>query len=205
MPEFVDAAPLVDLIRTAAPGATLEALPALDMPTIAVDRDSLLEVCRALRDDPALQFAFLADVLGVDLLPAEPRYEVVYHLACLGEAYAIGSAAPARRLRIKVRLAADDARLPSVVSIYPTAGWPEREVFDLFGIGFEGHPDLRRILMPDDWEGHPLRKDYPVQIRKTPQSWSPLQVSLEEFTANVRGRHEQALRDAEVQPRPPRD
>ena len=95
------------------------------------------------------------------------------------------TAAPASRLRLKVGLPGDDARVPSVTSVWPTAGWPEREVFDLFGIQFEGHPDLRRVLMPDDWEGSPLRKDYPVQIRKAAQTYEPLEVSEAEFRANI--------------------
>jgi len=124
---------------------------------------------------------------------------MVYHLACLGPHYMTAGAtqaAAASRLRVKVRLPGDDARVPSVTSVYPTAGWPEREVFDLFGIAFDGHPDLRRILMPDDWQGHPLRKDYPVQIRKDAAAWSPLQMTPEEFARNVRAGREQATRDA---------
>ena len=176
----MDAAALSTLLQTAAPGATVEPLGSIDMPTIAVDREHLLDVFAILRDHPSLQFAFLVDVTAVDMLPASPRYEVVYHLACLGPHYLTAGATQAAtpsRLRVKVRLAGDDARVPSVVSLYPTAGWPEREVFDLFGIGFDGHPDLRRILMPDDWQGHPLRKDYPVQIRKDAASCSPLQMT----------------------------
>jgi NADH-quinone oxidoreductase subunit C len=189
--------PVLDVLRNAVPGAVLEPIASVDMPTLYVDRDHLLEVSAALRDLPALQFAFLADVTAADFLPREPRYEVVYHVACLGDAYAHpdGPAVP-RRLRLKVRLAGDDPQIPSVVGIWPTAGWPEREVFDLFGIAFEGHPDLRRILMTDDWEGHPLRKDYPVQIRKETSGWSPMQMSVEEFAANIRAAREQAKREA---------
>jgi NADH-quinone oxidoreductase subunit C len=185
----MDTASLLDLIRRAVSGATIDLVPSVDMPTIVVDRDHLLETFSVLRDHQQLQFAFLSDVTAVDRLPAEPRFDVVYHLACLGEAYTKGTPAPARRLRVKVGVPGDDPRLPSVVSLFPAANWPEREVFDLFAIVFEGHPDLRRILMPDDWEGAPLRKDYPVQIRKTPQGWSPVQLTAEEFAENIRAQH----------------
>jgi NADH-quinone oxidoreductase subunit C len=193
-----DATALVDVLRQAVPDAAINVVPAIDMPAIDVDREHVVDVCRVLRDDPALQFVFLVDVIGVDRLPAEPRYEVVYHLASLGEAYpAPGArAVPPQRLRMKVRVPGGDPRLPSVTPVYPTAGWPEREVFDLFGLHFEGHPDLRRILMPEEWEGYPLRKDYPVQIRKDTPSWSPLQVSAEEFAETLRAQREQARREA---------
>ena len=197
-----DATPIVDLLRQAVPDAAITVAPAIDMPAIDVDREHVVDVCRVLRDDPTLQFVFLADVTAVDRLPAEPRYEVVYHLSSLGEAYTTpsASAVPPQRLRMKVRVPGGDPRLPTVTSVYPTAGWPEREVFDLFGLHFEGHPDLRRILMPEDWEGYPLRKDYPVQIRKDTPSWSPLQLSAEEFAENVRAQRELAKRDAEPGP-----
>ena len=183
-------------LREALPGASIVELPSGDMPTLGVDRDHLVPLCRTLRDHPALQFALLVEVTAADYLPATPRFEVVYHLACVGEAYASGPAAPPRRLRLKVRVSADEPRLPSIVSIYPAANWLEREVFDLFGLAFEGHPDLRRILMPDDWEGHPLRKDAPVQIRKDTASWSPIQLSAEEFAENIRAQREESARHA---------
>ncbi len=189
------------VLREAAPRASITEVPAVDMPTVVVERGDLVEVCRTLRDHPRLQFALLVDVTAADYLPAEPRYEVVYHLACVGEAYVTGaSAAPARRLRLKVRVPDGDPQLPSVVSVYPGAGWLEREVFDLFGLSFVGHPDLRRILMPDDWEGYPLRKDAPVQIRKDAPSWSPIQLTPEEFAANMRAQREQSTRQAEHHP-----
>ncbi len=193
-----DPATPIDLIRQAVPGAAIELLPSVDMPTVSVDRDHIVDVLRVLRDAPELQFAFLADVTAVDSHPASPRFAIVYHLACLGEAYATSTpAAPARRLRVKVAVPGDDPWIHTATSVYPTANWLEREVFDLFGIHFEGHPDLRRILMPEDWEGFPLRKDYPVQIRKTPTSWSPVQLTPEEFAENVRARQRQADRAAE--------
>ena len=125
-----------------------------------------------LRD--ARGFMLLADITAVDWWPREPRFEVVYHLASAGN-----------RLRVKTRLAGDGARLPTVQTIWPAANWLEREVWDLFGIVFEGHNDLRRLLMPEDWEGYPLRKDFPVQIRMKPQTSQPLQVSEEEFRRNL--------------------
>jgi NADH-quinone oxidoreductase subunit C len=189
---------LADGIRRLIPGATIQPADAIDMPTLDVVREQIVDICRVLRDDPGLQFSFLAEITAADLLPNEPRYEVVYHLACLGPAFAQASgAAPARRLRLRVWLPGQDPRLPSVTSVYPAAGWLERELFDLFGLVFEGHPDLRRILMADDWEGYPLRKDYPVQIRKETTSWSAIQMTPEEFAANIRAVRERAR--AEIQ------
>ena len=111
-------------------------------------------------------------------MPREPRFEVVYHLLSI----------PTRqRLRLKVRVASTevDGVVPTVQSVWPGAGWPEREVWDMFGIVFDGHGDLRRLLMPEDWEGHPARKDYPVQIRKAAQTYEPLEVTQDEFKANL--------------------
>ena len=195
----MDASPIVDILRQAVPAATIDVLSSVDMPAIAVDRDHLVETCTILRDHPALQFAFLADVTAVDFWPEEPRFELVYNMACVGQAFLTAgatSAAPARRLRVKVRAPGSDARVPTVSGGWPTAGWPEREVFDLFGIVFDDHPDLRRVLMPDDWEGHPLRKDYSVQIRKETAAWAPLQLTPEEFARNIRADHERADRQA---------
>lgn len=189
----------VDTLRSLLPNAAIEEVAAVDMPTIYVDRSAILEVLTTLRDHPALQFALLADLTATDGLPATPRFEVVYHVACLGAAYVTAAAAaPARRLRVKVRVPGDDPDLPSVVSIFPSANWLEREVFDLFGISFDGHPDERRILMPDDWEGHPLRKDYAVQIRKDTESGSPLQVTAEEFAKTVRAQRDAAAHAADL-------
>ena len=194
-----DPTPVIDVLREAVPGATIEAVPSTDMPAIAVDRDHIVDLLTALRDHPALQFAFLVDVTAVDYLPAAPRFEVVYLLACLGPAFrtaGAATAAPLRRLRMKVRLPGDDPRIHTATGVFPGANWPEREVFDLFGISFEQHPNLSRILTPEDWTGHPLRKDYPVQIRKDTATWSPIQLTPEEFAANVREGQARAARQA---------
>src|SRR5208282_2583560 len=122
--------------------------------TIHLERGSLLEACALLKDDPACPFNFLSDVTCVDWYPAEPRFEVVYHLL---------SIAKKERVRLKVRLDSGSPVVESLTSVWPGANYFEREIFDLFGVRFSGHPYLRRILMPEDWEGHPLRKDYPVE------------------------------------------
>ena len=122
--------------------------------TIVVPRQHIRRAAEFLRSEPDLQFSLLTDVTGVDRFPVEPRFELNYHLCSLDRR---------ARVRLKVRVAGDDPRVGSVTSVWPTANWHEREIFDLFGVRFEGHPDLRRILLPEDWEGHPLRKDYPVE------------------------------------------
>jgi NADH-quinone oxidoreductase subunit C len=192
----MDTTPVLDVLRAELPDAALNEGTSTDMPTVFVNREQIVEACRILRDHPELQFSLLVDVVGVDCHPETPRFEIVYHFACLGAAYATGMAAPARRLRLKVRIPGEDAAVPSITGVYRSANWPEREIFDLLGVRFEGHPDLRRILMPDDWEGYPLRKDYPVQIRKDTESWSPSQLTVEEFAANIRAQRERASRDS---------
>ena len=168
---------LIGVLQRELPGVAVEAVSSIDLHTaIAVPRDDLPEVARTLRDAPDLDFTLLVELTAVDVWPAEPRYAVVYTLV---------SIAHRRRLRLKVTLAGDSAHVGTVTGVWPAANWLEREVWDLFGIAFDGHPDPRRLLMPEDWEGHPLRKDYPVQIRKTPTSAEPLQVTPEEFRANV--------------------
>jgi len=121
---------------------------------IVVPREHIRRACEFLAAEPSLKFAYLSDITTVDRFPLEPRFEVNYHLISIENKM---------RLRLKVRLAGSDPNLLSVTPVWPTANWHERENFDLFGIRFEGHPDLTRILMPDDWEGFPLRKDYPVE------------------------------------------
>jgi NADH-quinone oxidoreductase subunit C len=201
----MDANDVLHILRHRVPDAVLDDASGVDMPAIRVDREHIVEVCQVLRDDPSLQFVLLIDVTAADYLPASPRYEIVYLLVCVGAAYATGEPAPARRLRVKVRVPDHDPRIATVVPVYPAADWPEGEIFDLFGILFDGHPDMRRILMPDDWVGHPLRKDYPVQIRKDTASWQPVQISADEFADNIRQQRELASRYAQSPSRDRRD
>ena len=125
-----------------------------DEMSIYLERSCIRDACALLRDDEDCLFNFLADVTCVDWFPSEPRFEVVYHLL---------SHAKKERVRLKVRLDGGSPALDSVTQVWPAANYFEREVFDLFGVRFAGHPYLRRLLMPEDWEGHPLRKDYPVE------------------------------------------
>ena len=176
---------MIEQLRSLLPGTSLEPGDSRDQPTIVVPASHLVEVCRTLRDHPELQFILLSDVAAVDWWPREPRFEVVYQLS-----------SPARRLRLKVRLGGESPRLPTVQGVWPAAGWLERETWDMFGIVFEDHGDLRRLLMPEDWEGHPLRKDFPVQIRRRTIAEEPLQVSEDEFRANL-ARDKAARADAQ--------
>jgi NADH-quinone oxidoreductase subunit C len=124
----------------------------------AVVRESYLrEVMKFLRDDAVTAFDMLSDVCAVDYLPRVPRFEVVYHLYSVKKNH---------RLRVKVLVDGKAPSVPSLVALWPSADWMEREVWDLYGIRFEGHPDLRRILLYDEFEGHPLRKDYPKERRQ---------------------------------------
>ena len=173
----MDADALIAALQQAVPSAHAEQAPSIDaQTTVYVAPEALGPVARVLRDAPDMAFALLADVTAVDHWPREPRYELVYTLV---------SIANRQRLRLKVRLPGDDPHVETVTGVWPAANWLEREVWDLFGIVFDGHPDPRRLLMPDDWEGHPLRKDYPVQIQMPPRVAEPLQVTAEEFRANV--------------------
>jgi NADH-quinone oxidoreductase subunit C len=184
---------IIDVLSRTVPASRLEAVQAADgMPTIYVALDQLVQTCRALRDTAELRFAFLADLLPVDYYPREPRFEIVYLLASLGTA---GFGDTPKRLRVKVRVPGTHPTAPSVSGVWPAASWSEREAYDLFGIHFTDHPDLRRILLPDDWEGYPLRKDYPVQIKQPVKTYEPLQVSQEQFVANIEATRERARND----------
>ena len=125
-----------------------------DEMTIYVERAYLREACVLLKEDPACPFNSLADLTCVDWYPAEPRFEVVYHLFSIPNK---------ERVRLKVKLNSSSPAIESLTSVWPGANYFEREVFDLFGVRFGGHPNLRRLLMPDEFHGNPLRKDFPVE------------------------------------------
>jgi NADH:ubiquinone oxidoreductase subunit C len=179
----VSAADLAEAVERAVPGAVVAHEDGIDMPTLTISKNSLLAVCRELRDTHGRNF--LSAVSAVDYLgfgedvagyygtasgrdinrtgswgapvtvgrPAS-RFKVSYHLARVGDG-------PPDRVRLQVWLEEGEA-VPSVVSVWPTADWHEREQFDMMGVEFTGHPNLRRLIMPSDWAGHPLRKDYPI-------------------------------------------
>jgi len=125
---------------------------------VSLKKDMIREICLYLRDEPLVRMDHLADLTAVDYstYPGDsgPRFEVVYNMI---------STTFHHRIRLKVRVPEEDPRIDSVSSIWQTANWHERETFDLMGIKFDGHPDLRRILLPEDWEGYPLRKEYPLK------------------------------------------
>ena len=137
--------------------------------SVTLRKNRIRDIARYLHDDPDLYFDYLIDVCGVDYLgKKEKRFEVVYHL------YSIKHR---RMIRLKAEVGEEDLTIDSVTSVWIGANWHERETFDLFGITFSGHPDLRRILMPEDWEGHPLRKDYPLKGPAT--EWQGFEAVLE--------------------------
>jgi NADH-quinone oxidoreductase subunit C len=142
-------------LDAALPGAIAGGHAERNEPTLWIEPARILEVCRYLKDQQ--QFVRLSAITAVDWLPADPRFEVVYLLHSLSRN---------QRLRLKCWVAEAEPEIDSVTAVWRTADWYEREVFDMFGVRFRNHPDLTRILMPSDWEGHPLRKDYPVHGHK---------------------------------------
>ena len=124
--------------------------------SIIVDRNSLLDIAQFLRNEPHV-YSILLDLTCVDYKGQEPRFEMVYHLYSLSNK---------QRLRIKARLAEKDLWIDSLTSLWKNANWLEREIYDMFGVHFKGHPDLRRIFMYEGFEGYPLRKDYPLRKRQ---------------------------------------
>ena len=145
---------VAECLRSWNPKAVAEVSEYRGETTIVVPRELLRATAEHLRQDGKLQYNFLTDATCVDRFPAEPRFELNYHLVSI----------PRReKVRLRVWLGGNDPVVDSLVPVWPGANWLEREIFDLFGIRFSGHPDLRRILLPEDWEGYPLRRDYPVE------------------------------------------
>ena len=145
---------VADRLKAWSPNAISEVIEFRGEATLVIPRNVIVDVAERCRSDKDLQFNLLSDATCVDRYPLEPRFEVNYHLVSIPRS---------DRLRLQIRLSASDPVMDSLVPVWPGANWLEREIFDLMGIRFNGHPDLRRILMPDDWEGHPLRRDYPVE------------------------------------------
>jgi NADH-quinone oxidoreductase subunit C len=154
-PEGIAPSPIAAALQREHLAWANEVIEALGETTIIVPREHIVAVCTFLKTAPGLEFNFLADVCGFDRGPEEePRFEVNYHLF---------STTRHHRIRLKVVLSEVDAHVPTVTGVWRTANWHERETYDLFGVVFDGHPDLRRILLPDDWQGHALRKDFPLR------------------------------------------
>jgi len=144
---------VAEYLRSWNPQAVSEIVEFRGETTIVVPRELLRAAAERCRADAKLLFNLFTDATCLDRYPVEPRFELNYHLVSI----------PRRdKVRLRVRVSGDDPVVDSLVPVWPGANWLEREIFDLFGIRFSGHPDLRRILLPDDWEGHPLRRDYPV-------------------------------------------
>jgi NADH/F420H2 dehydrogenase subunit C len=144
-------------VREAVPGAEVELGRIASGPVLVVRAQDLVAVMRFLRDDPDLAFDMLVDATVVDYRATEGQFHVVYLLRSLGRNV---------RLTVKVKVSGDDPRVPSVSGLWRSANWAEREAYDMFGIHFDGHPHLKRILMYEEFVGHPLRKDYPVDKRQ---------------------------------------
>jgi NADH dehydrogenase I D subunit len=154
---MTEAPPILDRLRERFPDAVLSVDSYRGDATVSVHADSVLDVARFIKDDPALAFDMPLDITAVDYLGQQPRFEVVYHFY---------STAHQQRLRVKARVPEQDPSIPSVTSVWLGANWLERETYDMYGIRFRGHPDLRRIYLYEEFDGHPLRKDYPKERRQ---------------------------------------
>lgn len=149
----MDNATVLERLQAALPEAIGATSEFRDQLSVQVPPESIVDLARFLRDDPQLSYNALENLCGVDYLGREPRFEVVYHLLSYKNRH---------RICLKVGLPEQHPHVASLTVLWPTANWHERETFDMFGVIFDGHPSLERILMPDDWEGHPLRKDVPL-------------------------------------------
>jgi len=158
--------PQLDELQKRFPGAISEAVIFRNQPSITLTRESLLAVCEFLKSDEGGEYTLLTDQTAVDYPKREKRFEVIYHLYSFKRN---------DRLRLKL-IVGEGEKVPSVVGIWPTANWLEREVFDMFGVEYEGHPDLKRILLPEGWTGHPLRKDY--DILRQDDAWVQANVGI---------------------------
>jgi NADH-quinone oxidoreductase subunit C len=148
----IDLAGLGDTIKVALPGAVTGVSVAFDQLTLSIDAAKVVEVVRYLRDDPALRFVSFIDVTAVDYPGREKRFDVVYHLL-----------SPTLNERVRLRAeASETTQVPSIIEVFPGADWFERECYDLYGVIFTGHPDMRRLLTDYGFDGHPLRKDFPL-------------------------------------------
>jgi len=168
-----DDSPELRLIQENFPGSVVKTRLFRGEKTIVIHKDNIVGICKLLRDARETNYNYLSDITCFDRLDImdeddenELRFEVIYNLYSLGTF---------QRLRLKAQVSEDDASIDTVEVVWPNANWNEREVYDMFGISFNNHSDLRRILMPDDWVGHPLRKDFPLGGEEI------------EFTHNVRG------------------
>lgn len=154
---------IAELIQSKFQPEVLDILEFGGQASVLVRKGKILEIMSFLHDTPELNLDYLADLCGVDYLGRKnDRFEVVYNLRSINHNHSI---------RIKAVVPEDDCKIDSVVRIWAGANWHERECFDMYGITFSGHPDLRRILMPEDWEGHPLRKDYPLKSDLGEAEW----------------------------------
>lgn len=154
---------IAEKIKETFPDDVVEITNFRDQVSVIVKKDRILKICRYLHDEPALCFDHLQDLCGVDYHgKKEPRFEVVYNLYSVRYRH---------KTRVRAQVTADDPSIKTVTSIWAGADWHERECFDMFGIVFKEHPDLRRILLPEDWEGHPLRKDYPLKGPELEKDW----------------------------------
>ncbi|HAK88670.1 MAG: NADH dehydrogenase [Nitrospirae bacterium GWC2_46_6] len=167
---------IVELIKDRFPAEIKEIKEFREQVSVIAKKDRIKEIMRYLHDAPELYFDYLEDLCGVDNMgKKEPRFDVVYHLYSMRHRHMI---------RIKAEVPEDDCAIDSVTEIWAGADWHERECWDLFGIKFDGHPDLRRILLPEDWEGYPLRKDYPLKADLGEMEWKGYKEVLETAERN---------------------
>jgi NADH-quinone oxidoreductase subunit C len=157
----------VDALLKKFPGAISEPVIFRNQPSLNVAKEHLVAVCQFLKGTAGGAYNLLTDETAVDFPKREKRFDIVYHLY---------SFEGNNRLRLRVQVAAGE-KVPSVTGVWPTANWLEREIFDMFGVEYDGHPNLKRILMPDGWEGHPLRKDY--DILKQDEAWVKANLGIE--------------------------